>query len=173
MNWYNTTVSFMMISELFICSSAKACQFKKPLQLQVFFENVAEIQLTRSPSSRSHGHEDNKLQIVVDGSLVSRVDCPSKFYIRNLQAGMHNISFHSASKSGLAHENTSVSKPPGLKIVLDQYRTFFVAHESFRPGHPWSPPNYQVMGARPYRTPDIDEDKSCNDERSGKSDHYS
>ena len=117
------------------------CTIVQPSDLDVLHANDAEVvlELRRGPSARDGrlAAQALRVSVRVDGAAAGDSPCPARLTLRGLQAGMHVLSLapaaadspHRARRAAAASTTTTTAN-----------RTFFVAHDMFRPGRPWSPP---------------------------------
>ena len=135
------------------------CTIVQPSDLDVLYANDAEVvlELRRGPSARGGRAVAKALRVSVrvDGAAAGDSPCPARLTLRGLQAGMHVLSLapaaadspHRARRAAAASTTTTTAN-----------RTFFVAHDMFRPGRPWSPPS-------PPGPADLDGSGAAGDER--------
>ncbi len=121
-------------------NACSRCEVIKPDELDVIYDSKVEIFVKYRKQSISHPNliTDNyrdKIAINLDGVVVGEAVCPSQFTLRGLQPGMHLLSI-----SVVTSNESLRSRCKGQADILAYNRTFFVAHEMFRPGRPWSPP---------------------------------
>ena len=120
---------------------SQSCEILQPSESETIFDSKVEIlagfhqRFDSSNSRRRHSESVSVISVMLDGVLVGEAECPSRFTIKGITAGVHTLSLskHKAnstpgSKAGSSSSSTASST-----------RNFFVAHSSFHPGQKWSP----------------------------------
>jgi hypothetical protein len=107
------------------------CIIFQPSELDIIYDHELEIQVGvetvfTKTSSQVHSSRPYQISVELDGTLVGKASCPSRFMLKGLVAGVHSLSV-SRSKDTPGHNQANHS------------RTFFVAHKVFHHGGKWSP----------------------------------
>ena len=116
--------------------ASKMCQFTQPNELEVMYDNSVPFSVSIFNEDKEMSSQNKlilKVNIELDGSVVTQATCPSRFMLKGLGAGMHSISIILVSQL-----NKDKTWGP-IEKLRSPNRTFFVAHEMFRPGRPWRP----------------------------------